>query len=70
VKKVHDIATAKSEHMLVKEILDEAIDHSFESVIVIGFKEGTVRFMRSKVADTVQLLGAIEAAKMQLWETT
>jgi hypothetical protein len=68
--KIVNIATARSDDMLVREVLQEAIDDTFESVIVIGFKDGSVKFRRSKVADTVILLGAIEAAKMQLWETT
>jgi hypothetical protein len=70
MKRIHDISEVRSDHMQVNEILDEARSENFETVIVIGFKNKSVQFKRSKVKDTVLLLGAIEAAKMQLWETT
>ena len=70
MKRIHDISEARSDRMLVNEILDETRSENFETVIIIGFKDKSVQFKRSKVNDTVLLLGAIEAAKMQLWEST
>ena len=70
MKRVHDISEVRSDHMQVSEILNESLAENFETVIVIGFKNKSVQFKRSKVSDTIVLLGAIEAAKMQLWETT
>lgn len=70
MKRIHDISEVRSDHMQVREILNEALAENFETVIVVGLKNGSVQFKRSKVKDTILLLGAIEAAKMQLWETT
>jgi len=56
-----------SEHNGVKEILEESITHNFNSVIVFGFKDGQVRIKKSKVSNNLELIGALEAAKTQIW---
>lgn len=68
--KVISVQQAKSDVNAVRDVLQEAMDENFASVIVVGFKDGQVMFKRSKLDNTIEFLGAIEAAKMQLWEST
>lgn len=68
--KVVSVQQAKSDTNAVRDVLQEAIDENFTSVMVVGFKDGQVMFRRSKLDNTIEFLGAIEAAKMQLWEST
>lgn len=39
----------------------------FESVIVFGFKDGKVLISASDIEDNLRLIGALEAAKQQVW---
>lgn len=50
------------------EILEEGIKQGFETVCVIGVKDGTVWFRKSANVDTVRLLGMIEVAKQEIWD--
>ena len=50
------------------EVLDEGKAFGFESVCVVGVKEGTVYFHKSRNVDTVKLLGMIEVAKQEIWD--
>lgn len=40
----------------------------FESVIVHGFKDGQIYTKVSAMRSALELLGALEAAKVQVWE--
>lgn len=68
--KLVDMSQARGDANGVSEILNEAIETGFESVIVFGFKDGKVWITRSKLDNTLELLGALEGAKMHLWEST
>ena len=46
-----------------KKVLTEACDRDFETVIVIGFKDGNVHIKSSGWKSTASLVGAIELAK-------
>lgn len=48
-------------------ILQEAIDAKFQTVIVFGFVDGRVHIKTSGVQSNLEIIGALEAAKMQLW---
>ena len=50
-----------------REVLAEAASEEFESVIVMGFKQGQLFIRSSSCKATLELIGALEAAKMQLW---
>lgn len=54
------------------EVLAEAIDLNFETVVVVGVaKDKTVHIKASRSVNTLQLLGALSAAKMHVnehWE--
>lgn len=50
------------------EVLTEAIDADFETVVVLGFKEGAVHIKRSAMLSRTALLGAIEEAKHHILE--
>ena len=47
--------------------LREAITEGFESVIVFGFKDGRISISASEIEDNLRLIGALEAAKQQVW---
>ena len=47
--------------------LREAIAEGFDSVIVFGFKDGKVMISASDIEDNLRLIGALEAAKQQIW---
>ena len=49
------------------DLLDEAKVNEFETVIVFGFKEGAVTITASAVHHNLELMGALEAAKQQIW---
>ncbi len=51
----------------VTDILEEAKDRGFESVIVFGFKNKLVTTMTSGTASNLEIIGALEAAKQHLW---
>ena len=49
-------------------VLEEGIEKEFDSVCVVGLKNGTVYFHKSRNVDTVRLLGMIEIAKQEIWD--
>lgn len=48
--------------------LRDAIASGFDSVIVFGFKDEQIFIQASEVEDKLRLIGALDAAKMQIWE--
>ena len=66
--KVHD---ANAERIAIsKDILEAAISTNPETVIVMCYKDGMINLMTSETVDTTTLIGALEAAKMELWLAT
>lgn len=51
----------------VDVVLDEAKEMGFATVIVFGYREGQVVIKSSGHDDVLKLMGALEAAKQQLW---
>ena len=47
--------------------LRDAIANDFESVIVFGFKDGKITIQSSDIEDNIRLIGALEAAKQNVW---
>ena len=45
------------------ELLADAIERDFETVVILGFKDGNVHIQRSAMVSRIGLLGAIEEAK-------
>lgn len=52
-----------------KQLLTEAIGRDFESVLVIGWKDGKVQFNNSASLDAIKIIGALETAKMNYYST-
>lgn len=50
-----------------ERVLKEAIDANFQTVIIFGFDGGTVHIKTSGLHSNLELMGALEAAKQQLW---
>ena len=48
--------------------LRNAIADEFDAVIVFGFKDGQIVITASEIEDNLRLLGALEAAKQQVWD--
>ena len=59
----------KEEQARVKSILEKALAENFESVILIGIKDNNYRIMGSGNNDRLKVIGFLEAAKMETWET-
>jgi hypothetical protein len=57
----------KEEQSRVKSTLEKAINEEFESVILIGIKDGHYRVMGSGNKDRLKMIGFLEAAKMETW---
>jgi hypothetical protein len=51
----------------VRETLEDALHQEFESVIVIGYKDGHTYVKGSGCKHRVELIGALEVAKMETW---
>lgn len=51
-----------------REVLEGAIAQGFETVFLIGIKDGTVYIHGSANTDTIEKLGMLEAAKLHLYE--
>jgi hypothetical protein len=49
-------------------VLEEAKKEGFETVIVHGFKDGCIFTRVSARRSAIELLGALEAAKTEVWE--
>jgi len=48
-------------------LLEELKDENYDTVIVMGFKNGNVYTKSSQPEDWVMLVGALEVAKLDLW---
>jgi hypothetical protein len=60
---------SKMEFVLnAEKVLMEAAREDFEAVIVFGLKDGIIHARVSAVDGRLEVLGALEAAKMALWE--
>lgn len=51
-----------------KELLEWAIEQGYESVIIMGFSEKKIHVRSSSNNGTLELIGALEGAKMDIWE--
>jgi hypothetical protein len=51
----------------VNEILDDAKDKGFESVIIFGMNGKEITVMSSGDDDITETIGALEIAKFHLW---
>ncbi len=49
------------------EILQEAIEENFDSVIIFGLKDNTISVKSSACLNKLVYMGALEAAKQQIW---
>ena len=47
--------------------LRDALAMEFDSVIVFGIKDGTIVIQASQIEDNLRMIGALEAAKQQVW---
>lgn len=54
----------------VRKVLEAALEEHFDSVVVLGFKSDKWRVDASRQIDIVKKLGAIEAMKLELWNST
>lgn len=54
----------------VQGVLQEAIDRHFDQVYVVGFQDKQAYFMGSKLDSNMEMIGAIEMVKMQIFETS
>lgn len=50
----------------VSRVLKQASESQFDTVIVFGYKDSTVRTLTSKIVDITRVLGALEIAKKDL----
>lgn len=50
-----------------RSLLGKAMEMEFESVILFGFKQGRIYVQSSAHPDILKLIGALEAAKLELW---
>jgi len=52
----------------IQEILNEASDLRFQSVVIVGTTPDGVVHLSNNSKDVLSLLGALEAAKMHVYE--
>lgn len=62
---INDLKVIKNESYQkdARDLLEEAIKENFETVIILGFKDGNISAKVSKWERTVTLVGALEYAK-------
>ena len=48
-------------------VLEDALEAGFKTVIVLGLKDEQIHIRSSKLCSKLALIGALDAAKMQLW---
>jgi hypothetical protein len=58
------IASKKNYYDGARELLVDAINMNFETVIILGFKDSTISVKSSKWEKTITLVGALEYAKI------
>ena len=65
-----NISVLKTDNTLLiegaKEILAEAMDMDFEAVVVVGIVGSRVWMKKSRVGNTLELVGALESAKFDV----
>lgn len=66
MKKVVSLPSVSERHG-VEEMLKRATDSGFESVIVFGFKDGRIHVLNSASIRRLEIIGALEAAKLMTW---
>jgi len=49
------------------KVLEESMTMGFETVVVFGLRDGKIHIKCSGTQNTIELIGHLEAAKMQLW---
>ncbi len=54
----------------VREVLQDAMEEEFTSVIVFGFKDKLINIKQSGSPNSLELMGALEAAKQHVWRST
>jgi hypothetical protein len=54
----------------VREVLQDAMEEEFTSVIVFGFKDKLINIKQSGSPNSLELIGALEAAKQHVWRST
>lgn len=52
----------------VNDVLHDAIDDNYDEVFVFGLKDGEIHIKHSRIGSTLKTMGALEAAKIGLWE--
>jgi hypothetical protein len=57
------------EERSANEVLIEAIEAGFESVVVVGYKDGEVQVLPSRIKSLSKLIGSMEIAKDHLFRT-
>ncbi len=50
-----------------RALLEESIARDFESVLIVGFKDGKVQFNCSASLDAMKIIGALESAKLNYY---
>jgi len=48
------------------ELLQSAQEQNFDSVVIVGYKNGNIYIQHSKLESAVRVLGAIELAKNKI----
>ena len=51
----------------VKRVLDDAAEREFSSIIIFGYKDDMVSIMKSGIIGKIEVIGALEVAKQNLW---
>jgi hypothetical protein len=51
-------------------VLKAAMEENFKTVMVFGFDGETVSIMASQIHSNLELIGALEGAKQELWLST
>lgn len=50
------------------EFLDSVKKDNYETVIVFGYKNGGVQIRMNRMKSRLELMGALEAAKAEIWK--
>ena len=53
-----------------KVVLQQAMEADFKTVMVFGFDGESISIMASRMHSNLELMGALEAAKQELWLAT
>lgn len=61
------VAIPSQEAPSATSTLRDAIEDEFDSVIVFGFKNGQIFITSSDIEDNLRLIGALDAARQQIW---